>query len=63
MNKSKRMINDKLERRPFEEIFNDTFAQFKDNLVISDEIRKKIVREAIKRIREQLQGLSRKGPA
>ena len=57
------MINDKLERRPFEEIFNDTFAQFKDNLVISDEIRKKIVREAIKRIREQLQGLSRKGPA
>jgi hypothetical protein len=59
MAKKKRMINEKLERKPFEEIFDDTFAQFKDNLVISDDIRKKIVREAVKRIREQLQGLSR----
>jgi hypothetical protein len=59
MSKPKRMINDKLQRKPFEEIFNDTFAEFKDNLLISEDIRNKIVKEAVKRIREQLQGLSR----
>jgi hypothetical protein len=59
MTKNKRMINEKLERKPFEDIFNDSFAEFKDNLMISEEIRTKIVKRTIKKIREQLQGLSR----
>jgi hypothetical protein len=59
MKKPKRMINEKLERQAFEDIFKDTFSQFKDNLMISEDIRDKIVKEAIKKIREQLQGISR----
>jgi hypothetical protein len=59
MPKNKRMINEKLERKPFEDIMNDSFAEFKDNMMISDDIRNKIVKKTVKKIRDQLQGLSR----
>jgi len=59
MSKSKRMINEKLERKPFEDIMNDTFAEFKDNLLISEDIKNKIVKRTVKKIRDQLQGISR----
>jgi hypothetical protein len=60
MNKPKRMINEKLERKTFEDIIKETFSRFRDNFLISEEIRDKIISDATKKIREQLQGLSRK---
>ena len=60
MNKPKRMINENLERKTFEEIIKDTFSRFRDNFLISEEIRDKIIKDATKKIRDQLEGLSRK---
>jgi len=60
MNKPKRMINENLERKTFEELIKDTFSRFRDNFLISEEIRDKIIKDATKKIRDQLQGLSRK---
>jgi len=54
------MINENLERKTFEELIKDTFSRFRDNFLISEEIRDKIIKDATKKIRDQLQGLSRK---
>lgn len=54
------MITENLERKTFEEIIKETFARFRDNFLISEEIRDKIITDATKKIREQLQGVSRK---
>jgi hypothetical protein len=60
MAKPKRMINQNTERVPFEEIVDSTFEKFKDNIVISQDNKKSITKEMIKKIREQLKGASTK---
>ena len=60
MAKTKRMIDSDTERVPFEEIVDATFEKFKDNIMISQDNKKSITKELLKKIREQLKGLSAK---
>ena len=59
MTKPVRMITPTLERAAFEEIIKEVFAKYRDNLMCSQSILDEITIDASKKIREQLQGLSR----
>jgi hypothetical protein len=59
MEHQKRWVNETLQRLPFETIFKEIFARYKDNLMCSQETIDKITLDAAKQIREQLQGISR----
>ena len=60
MPKPKRMLDQGTERVPFEDIIDATFEKYKDNIVISQDNKKSISKEMIKKIREQLKGISTK---
>ena len=60
MTKPKRMLDNNKERVPFETIVEATFEKYKDNIMISKDNKKIISDEMIKKIREQLKGLSGK---
>lgn len=60
MEKTKRMITETLERLPFERIIKDVFSRYKDNLMCSGDTIESITNDATIRIREQLQGMTRK---
>ena len=59
MEKPKRMITDNLERKAFEEIIDEVFSKYKDNLMCSQSILDSIIKDATEQIRQQLQGISR----
>jgi hypothetical protein len=58
MTKPKRMLDENRERIPFESIVDATFEKYKDNIVISQDNKKNIATEMIKKIRAQLKGAS-----
>jgi hypothetical protein len=60
MTKPKRMLDDNKERLPFEAIVESAFEKYKDNIMISKDNKKILSDEMIKKIREQLKGLSGK---
>ena len=59
MEQSKRWITEYLERKAFEEIIRQTFSQYKDNLMCSQDTMDKIISDVTKEIRDQLQGISK----
>jgi hypothetical protein len=61
MEKTKRMINENLERLPFETILREVFAKYRDNMMCSSETVENITQDAALKIREQLRGMSRDG--
>jgi len=52
--KRKPLKDDALKRVPFEDIVEEVFLRYKDNVICSEDTRKAIVKEITLRIREQL---------
>ncbi|HID39947.1 MAG TPA: hypothetical protein EYP36_10605 [Calditrichaeota bacterium] len=49
--------NPQVKRRTFEEIIHDIFQEYKDNMLISNEVADEMLRRITCEIREQLKGL------
>jgi len=60
MGNVKRWVTEELERKAFEQIVREVFMKYRDNIMCSEIIMENIIKDSSKKIREQLQGLSRK---
>ena len=58
MERRKKWINPNIERKAFENIIREVFMRYKDNLLCSEDTIEEIIKDATRRIRNQLQGLT-----